>query len=299
MTNPNCLQVQCDYDRIKAEFRADLFDKNPGDEQFIRQIKRKQRDVIDKNGNALVPGNCYFDVDTGDVPGNSFNIDWSYEECSHLIDVRTENDEIIYSVNLSFEGDGFDNSDVIEFYVDHRFGAECKYPTKILLDNQFWVNQEDVEASKNESGNLKSEFTCDFYSDEDRLRPINSDNIVNMGDTIYGQVTSEVLSGLSYELTQVTVSDAKNNALTFNVIENGSEVAAVRSSVEDQQVTGSPLNFNWMSFGFQGLSDQNKLDIQCHVELRLNNPDPCPTDYVIQELSTGEQCVQVNKGKFK
>ena len=299
MTNSDCLNVTCGVDRLQAEFRGDLFDSNPGQAKFLQQIASGTRAVIDKHGNAINPsGPCGFAVGTGSFAGKSLNIDWPYAACSNLMNINLVGQEIIYSVSLSIPGD--DPTKPIEFYVDHRMQADCKYPTEVVLDNQqFWVNQEDVAASGADTGELAGEFTCDFYSDPARQQPINSDNIVNMGDTIYGQVTSNPLFGLSYELTQVTVSDFNNNALSFNVIENAGPVAAVSSTVEDQQATGGPLNFDWMSFGFQGKFDQNKLDIQCHVDLKLNPATRCPTDFEIVELQDGDQCVQVNKGKFQ
>merc|ERR1711868_42394 len=120
-----------------------------------------------------------------------------------------------------------------------------------------------------------------------------------MGDTIYGEVTSNALHGLSYKLNKVTVSDANNNQLSFDVIENGGSVAAVNSNIVNDADTGDNINFDWMSFGFAGKSDQNKLEIQCFVDLKPKNVPGCPTDYEIIQTSKGEQCVQVNKGKFK
>ena len=302
MNNSECLRVSCEFDRIKAEFRRDLFDSNPDEvSTFLNQIKNEEREVLGLNNVALVPGPCYFTVGQGDFTGLSLNIDWSYEKCGHLMQVDLVDDEVIYKISLSVRGDDNDGDDRIEFYVDHKFGADCKYPASIELNESFWVNQEDVEAHKEATGDFEDEFTCDFYSDEGRAESsrINSDNIVNMGDTIYGQVTSKALFGLSYELTQVTVTDGNNNARSFNVIENGESVDVVNSDVEDRQVTGGPLNFNWMSFGFQGYEDQNKLEVECQVNLRLNGQVRCPAGYEIITLSDGDKCAEMNYGKFR
>ena len=57
-------------------------------------------------------------------------------------------------------------------------------------------------------GDLAGEFQCLFYADPERsASPITSSNIVNMGDSIYGHVTSTPLAGLSYTLTDVVVKD--------------------------------------------------------------------------------------------
>ena len=302
MNNSECLRVSCEFDRIKAEFRRDLFDSNPDEvSTFLNQIKNEEREVLGLNNVALVPGPCYFTVGQGDFTGLSLNIDWSYEECGHLMQVDLVDDEVIYKISLSVRGDDNDGDDRIEFYVDHKFGADCKYPASIELNESFWVNQEDVEAHKEATGEFEDEFTCDFYSDESRAESsrINSDNIVNMGDTIYGQVTSKALFGLSYELTQVTVTDGNDNARSFNVIENGESVDVVNSDVEDRQVTGGPLNFNWLSFGFQGYEDQNKLEVECQVKLRLNGEYLCQPGYELITLSSGDVCAQMNYGRFK
>ena len=298
MVNSECLKVNCEFDRLQAEFRHDLFDNNPDQQDFLDQIENGTKELLGLDGQPL-GGDCGFTVGTGTFTGKSLNIDWSYEDCSHLMTVGLENEEVVYSVTLTVSGEDGDGDDRIEFYVDHRFGATCNYPASITIDNNFWVNQEDVEASQSATGKLADEFTCDFYSNEERTSRIDSHNIVNMGDTIWGQVTSKALPGLSYELTQVTVSDAVDPALSFNVIENAAPVNTVRSSVDNEQFTGNKLNFDWMSFGFQGKSDQNQLKIQCNVELTLDTVPRCPEGWIEKELSDGVKCLQVNGGKFK
>ena len=212
MTNPKCIQINCKFDGIQAEFRNDLFDNNPDQLKFIKQIKSGQKEVVDKFGNSLVAP-CKVSVGDGDFGGNSVNIDWSYEDCSHLMDISLQGDEIVYSVKLSAAGDNLGGP--IEFYVDHKMGADCKYPATIELDSNFWVNQEDVEAHKAAEGQLDDQFNCNFYSNAQRTAnsAITANNIVNMGDTIYGEVTSNALHGLSYKLNKVTVSDVNNNQL--------------------------------------------------------------------------------------
>ena len=297
MVNPECLKINCEFDRLQAEFRHDLFDSNPGQQTFLSLIESGNKQVLDRFGQPL-GGACGFTVGSG-TSGRTLNIDWSYEDCSNLMSISLDNGEVVYSVTLTVAGDDGDGNATIEFYVDHRFGATCKYPATVVLDESFWVNQEDVKASGYETGDLAGEFTCDFYSNEDRTSRIGKDNIVNMGDTIWGQVTSKALHGLSYQLTQVTVSDADDPALSFNVINNAASVPAVSSNVDGEQFTGNTLNFDWMSFGFQGKSNQNKLSIQCQVNLTLDTISRCPEGWIEEVLSDGLKCLQVNRGKFR
>ena len=61
----------------------------------------------------------------------------------------------------------------------------------------FIVNQEDVNAVADAMGKFDDTFDCKFYEDENRQNQILSNNIVNMGEMIYGQVESVELAGLS------------------------------------------------------------------------------------------------------
>ena len=297
------LQIKLRLEKVRPEkistknFHGPGPNDNPNQQKFLDQIANGQKQVLNKNGQPL-GGACGFSVGVGTFSGKSLNIDWSFQDCSSLMDISLDNGNVVYSVTLTVDGD--DKSKPIEFYVDHRIGATCKYPANIVLDNNsFWVNQEDVEASQADTGELADEFTCDFYSNEARTSPIDSNNIVNMGDTIWGQVTSNALYGLNYQLTQVTVSDYQDPSLSFDVVQNGASVPAVSSNVDGEQSTGSTLDFDWMSFGFQGKSDQNQLSIQCHVDLTLATVPRCPEGWIEQTLSEGQKCMLVKKGKFK
>ena len=63
--------------------------------------------------------------------------------------------KIVYSVKIASDGKDYNsNHPVIEFFVDHVAEAVCKYDSEVTLENNFWVNQEDVEAHK------RQVFTC-------------------------------------------------------------------------------------------------------------------------------------------
>merc|ERR1711918_153101 len=99
--------------------------------------------------------------------------------------------------------------------------ASCKYDPEVKVDAKFWVNQEDVFMDIAEEGKLDELFSCKFFEDATRKNEIKSHNIVNMGEMLYGEVDSDtVLFGLGYELTGVVVSDPKDAANTFDVVDN-------------------------------------------------------------------------------
>ena len=83
---------------------------------------------------------------------------------------------------------------------------------------------------ENAKGKLDSTFACNFYEDEARTKQILGHNIVNMGEMIYGQVTSEKLAGISYELVGVTVSNSNNPAMSFAVIDGGKPKRRVKAT---------------------------------------------------------------------
>lgn len=76
----------------------------------------------------------------------------------------------------------------------------------------------------------------------------------------------------------------------FSVIEDStpSDVVAASFVATDSAITGQNVDFEWMSFGFQGETDQNQLEIECHVELSLaESPYPLPSGYEQHDTEFG------------
>merc|ERR1712048_143574 len=179
-------------------------------------------------------------------------------------------DDLTYSFEVSLNDGTTNVGSTIEFHTDSKISGACKYPMTVEVDpDNFWVNQEDVEAFEDGVGDLAKNFNCTFTSGGVQ---IDSDNIVNMGDTINGQVTSNQLNSINYSLTKVLVSDGSGNS--FDVQQNAAQVAGVFTGVTDI-ATGTPINFSWMSFGFSNhQEDQNNLEVKCEVKLTYVPPSP-------------------------
>jgi len=278
----NCIVPVCSATGLAATFSPDLFHTNEFNTgTFGDQLNAGDRSLTVQSGNA--PGttlsqnhpDCPYSVDaSGNVA-----IDWSFEKCSGFMDLELKNNKIVYTAKIQADGNSGatdDNNNVIEFYIDTDAAASCSYPTEITVNKSFWINQEDVEASQNAAGDLDGEFDCKFFSDASLAADteINADNIVNMGVKIYGQVTSTALLGLSYELTDVIISNTKD---TFSPIED-----KVANSLVDAQITsgnpeptGTDILFNYLSFGFEANSgtDQNQVSIQCKISLTVPTSD--------------------------
>merc|ERR1712176_1272563 len=92
---------------------------------------------------------------------------------------------------------------------------------------------------------------------------------INMGEMIYGQVESVELSGLSYELVGVTVTNANDQSMSYAVINGGVPSQDVHASSDGTALTGQSVNFSYLSFGFESDSgtNQNEINIQCAVDL--------------------------------
>merc|ERR1712115_85255 len=151
--------------------------------------------------------------------------------------------------------------------------ASCAYNSKVVVNaDGFWVNQEDVDAAGSAMGKLDETFNCKFYDDEARSNQILSNNIMNMGEMIYGQVTSDALTGPSYELVGVTVTNANNLAMSYPVINGGVPSADVHASSDGSAETGQSVNFSYLSFGFESDTgtNQNDLNIECAVNLFIS-----------------------------
>ena len=154
---------------------------------------------------------------------------------------------------------------VIEIYVDTNISVECKYEKDVVINaDGFWINQEDVDISKSDTSLLADVAECKFYSDAAREKQISSQNIVNMGSTIYGEVDYSVKMGdLQFRLTDVVVSDGTPDGKSYSVIENSVPKVDVAAYSEGSAETGSKLDFSYLSFGFENLGHQNKVRIQC------------------------------------
>merc|ERR1712176_142286 len=284
MTNSDCLNVSCSSGSIKANFRADLFHTNLENEgSFMEQLESGHREMW-YNGNKLdLNDPCGYTLTADGV-----QIDWSYELCN-VTPTMNANEEIVYSVSLSSPGNA-PGYDTIEFYVDTGVQASCTYDSKVTVNaDGFWVNQEDVEAAGNAMGKLGDTFACKFYSDQALNNQILKNNIVNMGEMIYGQVTSEKLAGLSYELVGVTVSNANNLDMSFPVIDGGVPNPDLKASSEGSASTGKSVAFSYLSFGFESETgtNQNELEIECAVDLFVG---PCEVGFE----QVGNNCFKFN-----
>merc|ERR1712174_89047 len=209
------------------------------------------------------------------LTSTGFEINWSYKRCNITPSMNAD-EEIVYSVSISSPGNapGYDD---IEFYVDTDVAASCAYDSKVVVNAEgFWVNQEDVEAAGDAMGKLDGTIECKFFDDEARSNQILGDNIVNMGEMIYGQVTSTALNGLSYELVGVTVTNANNLAMSFPVIDGGVPNSDVRASSDGSAETGQSVNFSYLSFGFESETgtNQNEINIQCAVDVFITPERP-------------------------
>lgn len=269
--------VNCATDRLKATFKPKLFHTNAeNDDSFGLQLISGHRKIVATSGAGQElnynTGSCLFTV-----VDNNVEIDWSYSECSHLMDLSEDPQNIIYTVTIEANGNsGTNGDDVIEFYVDTDVSASCAYSRDIIVDAAgFWINQEDVEAAQNAAGKLEPIFGCNFYADQarDADSQIDSESIVNMGVKIYGEVSSTTaLPGLSYELTDVVISNPESSD-TYSPIENGDADTLVQAAFETSNPaqTGSDVLFNYLSFGFETDSgtDQNNVKIECKISLTV------------------------------
>merc|ERR1712176_330786 len=258
-------------DDTKMVFHSELFHTNLENENtFMEQLESGHREMW-YNGNKLdLNAPCGFTVSADGV-----HIDWAYDLCN-VTPTMNDNEDIVYSVSLSSPGNA-PGYPTIEFYVDSAVEASCAYNSKVVVNaDGFWVNQEDVNAAGNAMGKLDNTFHCKFYDDEARSNQILSNNIVNMGEMIYGQVTSDSLTGLSYELVGVTVTNANNLAMSYPVINGGVPSPDVHASSDGSAQTGQSVNFSYLSFGFESETgtNQNELNIECAVDVFITPERP-------------------------
>merc|ERR1712157_46541 len=255
--------VSCSSGGIKASFRADLFHTNlENTETFMEQLKDGHR-TIEYNGVALNKGGeCGYTTTAQYV-----KIDGDYARCG--VSPSMNGDQIVYSVSLSSPGNA-PGYPTIEFYVDTDVGASCAYDSAVVVNaDGFWVNQEDVEAAADAMGKFDDTFDCKFFSDSAMSNQILSNNIVNMGEMIYGRVDSVALAGLEYELVGVTVTNANDAGMSYDVINGGVPSADVKASSDGSALTGQSVAFSYLSFGFESSTgtNQNEINIQCAVDL--------------------------------
>jgi len=246
---------------------------------FVTQLQTGDREIQFGNRVLQEDDTCGYSID-----GDFVVINWDYKTCdieptmTHSLycpgEAQSQN-AIEYKITVVSPGNAGDNSQVIEFYVDTDVAATCHYCTKFIIDaDGFYVNQEDVSAAEKAIGKWKDDFKCKLYSDEDRTQQLTEDSIINMGANVFGQVTSATdLPGVKYELVDFIVSDGNQDAdadHVFKVIDNGVTSQLVSASSQGESVTGSPLNFQYLSFGFENLENQNDLDNKCVITLSLD-----------------------------
>ena len=296
MTNPSCMIVSCSATKMQARLHSNLFHKNEKHSgSFADQLLNGDRS-LKFNGVELEHDEpCGFKVEKGNDQFQQnvwIIIDWDYGTCFQ--DDKSKpvivGENIVYTVKLQSYGNDADDNGDIEFYVNTEVEAVCEYDRNIITNPvNFYVNQEDTLINQLSDGKLDSVVECNFFTDEERTKPISNNNIVNMGQTIYGQVNSKLKIGdLRYKLTDLVVRDGNDNASkTFHVIEDNENTAEVNAKSEGSADTGSTLDFSYMSFGFEDLEHQNKLEVECHVSIEKN---PC-SDVICEE---GEEKVLVD-----
>ena len=111
----------------------------------------------------------------------------------------------------------------------------------MIIETSFWVNQENIQHKAFGEGLLDDVFECKFYDDAERTQQIKNHKDTNVPSI-----------GKSY-----------------NVIANGVTDTMVNAQSAGSAATGTDIFFSYLSFGFENLAHQNKLGIQCKVELDL------------------------------
>lgn len=284
--NSACLKITCNADGLDATFRHDLFHEHNGD--FQTQLAAGNRWLLKKDGSDLEPistdPKCGYEIVSGGV-----RLNWKYKDCLQYMNLEENNGMIEYSVTLNAPGNDPDANDELEFYVDTKTKATCAYDPNIELDASFWVNQEDVEAAGVGNGTMDELFKCAFYTQKPikKANKIRKDNIVNMGQTIYGVAMVKRKSGqplltndfgLWYELRQVRFCDASNpgpDQKCVNVINNAQGLNAIAATMPRKTLIKDMKKrtvFHFMSFGFEGNANQNALDITCSIRLTVPPP---------------------------
>ena len=263
--DPSCIHVDCQATKIQAFLSFDLFDDTNDPTGGGATL---QQDL--SNGNRKLSfKNCGTSGPSPQFVNNGFNLDFDLGSPCLGASYNSTSDDLTYSFEVSLNDGTTNVGSTIEFHTDSKISGECKYPMTVEVDpDNFWVNQEDVEAFEDGVGDLAKNFNCTFSTDGGVN--IGPNNIVNMGDTINGQVTSNQLNSINYSLTKVLVSDGNSNS--FDVQANAAQVNGDFNDVTGI-ATGTPINFSWMSFGFSNhQEDQNNLEVKCEVKLTYVPP---------------------------
>jgi len=285
MSNPACLVVECSGTKMKATLRYDLFQINEKHATpFGAQLQAGTRELVYNDKVLSEGGSCGYSVDHA---SETVTLDWDYTACQMSPTIDEATDELVFTMALSSPGNAPGIED-IEFYVDTDVTAQCKYPTKIMLEHAFWVNQEDTDVNGDNTGVFNSLFACEFFNDASYEQEIGDKNIVNMGKPIYGKARALLeMPGLKYTLTGVVVSDASTppqvtgadgEAKSFNVIGPVEDDKVkmsddVEAKWENQSTGSAPtepgadIDFSYLSFGFEDLGHQNKLKVQCDIKV--------------------------------
>ena len=271
MTNADCLNVSCSASGIDATFSADLFHTNlENGGTFMQQLQAGHRSMV-CNGNELSEGDqCGYTVTADGV-----NINWNYASCG-VSPTMNADEKIEYSVSCYSPGNA-PGYPTIEFYVDTSVAASCEYEQFVKVDaDGFWVNQEDVDAAGDAQGTLKECFDCNFYADADRNNQIGNNNIVNMGENIYGSVNAKCQgNGLLYKLSKVKFCDVSGGTdQCVDVVRGGHGNDIVQAAINRPKKVDFSVNqkFRFLSFGFEDLSNQNEVEASCRIRVYIDDP---------------------------
>jgi len=275
MTNKDCLSVTCDENGIDANFRADLFHTNlENTASFIQQIRDGKRDLFI---NGVDMSNEENSQCGWSESATGIRINWDYTLCqANISPTMNSGKKIEYKIDVSSPGNAPGYPEV-EFYVDTTAAATCQYDPNVKIEaDGFWVNQEDVEAFNEAEGSLKKCFECKFYSDDARSNQIMEHNIVNMGERIYGSLISNCdIPGLEFKLRRLDVCDASvNDKGCVQVVKGGKGKQLFDTNINNSfRPFGQTQSMNYLSFGFEDLSNQNELEIKCRVKIQVASED--------------------------
>lgn len=279
MDNVDCLTTTCDASSIDAFFREDLFHVNSYHtgsfmDQLaadIRILKRADTGAI--LGNEATPGvTCGYQIVNGGI-----RINWDYAACN--VAPTMESGKIAYGVKIQAFGNDAEPHPMIEFYVDLSAEATCLYDPEVDVSASFWVNQEDVAMDIKEKGKFDDLFDCRFFTDEKRKNQILDHNIVNMGERLWGlvKVKKNAGYGLKYKLKTVRFSDATGGTgASIEVVggpgNSGRGNDLMSTEVRRPYVLPFTKNqkFNFLSFGFENLTNQQQLDVKCRIKIMLD-----------------------------
>ena len=258
------MAVTCGSTSVSAVLSYDLFD-----EQNVGTYKDDIKAALENGDRELKFAGCNSAGYTLSYGNDGVNVSFDLGSACLTADYDANANTLSYSFSASLDDinsnhAGNQANPQLEFHIDTDITGTCEYDLDITLESdQFWVNQEDVEAVEEGTGHFNDLFECEFSSGGQVL---SDDNIVNMGDQIDGKVKSTTnIPGLKYKLTGLTVSQPSINK-SFDVFNNANTVGASFPTPLDT-LTGNDYTFHWTSFGFQGEFDQNQLQVQCLVSL--------------------------------